>query len=108
MPASLLHQGATVACAHQGRAQPAASSSTVKVGGQPVVTQANGYTISGCTLPPPPNGNGPCATAQWTTGAATKVRVGGIPVLLATSQATSAPTGTPLQIQSTQTKVQGT
>ncbi len=107
MAAFLLHQGAKVTCAHQGPAQPAASSPKVKVSGQAVVTQASGYTISGCTLPPPPNGNGPCATAQWTT-AATKVRVGGIPVLLATSQATCVPTGTPLQVQSTQTKVQGT
>jgi hypothetical protein len=108
VPAFLLHKAAKVTCAHQGPTQPAASSPKVKVSGQAVVTRANGYTISGCTLPPPPNGNGPCATAQWTTGAATKVRVGGIPVLLATSQATCAPTGTPLQIQSTQTKVKGT
>jgi hypothetical protein len=107
MPGALLHQGATVACAHQGRAQPMATDTKVKVGGQAVVTQANGYTVSGCTQPPPTSGNGPCATAQWTT-AATKVSAGGVPVLLATSQATCVPTGTPLQSQSTQTKVQGT
>jgi hypothetical protein len=107
MPGTLLHQGATVACAHQGRAQPMATDPKVKVGGQAVVTQANGYTVSGCTLPPPPSGNGPCATAQWTT-AATKVSASGVPVLLSTSQAICAPTATPLQVQSTQTKVQGT
>ncbi|MGH8905007.1 MAG: PAAR-like protein [Egibacteraceae bacterium] len=107
MPGFLLHQGATVACAHQGRAQPTATDPKVKVGGQAVATQANTYTVTGCTLPPPTAGNGPCVTAQWTS-AATKVKAGGKPVLLANSQATCAPTGTPLQIQTTQTKVSGT
>lgn len=107
MPGFLLHQGATVLCAHAGQAMPAAPNPRVKVGGQMVVTQPTVYTISGCTLPPPPAANGPCVTAQWVTGAL-RVKVGGIPVLLQDSQALCVPTGTPLTIAVTQVRVKGT
>ena len=107
MPGFLLHQGATVLCAHAGQAQPTVPNPRVKVGGQPVVTQPNPYVVTGCTLPPPPAANGPCVTAQWVT-AATRVRAGGIPVLLQDSQAICAPTGTPLNIVVTQLRVKGT
>lgn len=106
MPGYLLHVGATVLCSHAGPAQPAASNPRVKVSGQPIVTQTNTYTVTGCTLPPPPNGNGPCVSAQWVT-AATRVRAGGMPVLLQDSQAICAPTGTPLNILVTQIRVKG-
>jgi hypothetical protein len=105
MPA-LVNQSATVACAHQGRAQPTATDPKVKVDGQAVVTQANTFRITGCTLPPPPGANGPCATGQWLS-AATKVRASGVSVVLATSGSVCAPTGTPMQVQVTQQKVQG-
>lgn len=107
MPGFLLHMGATVLCMHAGQAQPVVTNPRVKVGGQPVVTQSGTYTIAGCTLPPPPNANGPCVTAQWIT-AATRVRAGGAPVLLQDSQAICAPTGTGLNIVVTQTRVRGT
>src|SRR5262249_49452118 len=106
MPGFLLHVGATVLCAHAGQAQPTVSNPRVKVGGQPVVTQTSPYTIAGCTFPPPPTANGPCVTAQWVT-AATRVRAGGVPVLLQNSQAICAPTGTPLNIVVTQLRVKG-
>jgi hypothetical protein len=106
MTGFLLHQGATVLCLHAGQAQPVASSPRVSVGGQPVVTQPTGYTVAGCTLPPPPAANGPCVTAQWVT-AATRVRVGGVPVLLRDSQAVCAPTGTGLTVVMTQIRVKG-
>jgi hypothetical protein len=104
MPGFLLHLGATVQCSHLGPAQPTAPTPRVTLNGQAVVTQACSYAVTGCTLPPPPNGNGPCVTAAWTT-ASTKVTSGGQPVLLLDSQAICAPTGTPLLILSTQTKV---
>lgn len=106
MPGTLLHLGATVQCSHLGPAQPTAPNPKVTLNGQAVVTQTCSYAVTGCTLPPPPNGNGPCVSAMWTT-AATKVTAGGQPVLLLDSQATCAPTGTPLLILSTQTKVSG-
>ncbi|MFB8789827.1 MAG: hypothetical protein U7123_13475 [Potamolinea sp.] len=106
MPGFLLHVGATVLCTHAGQAQPVASNPRVRVSGQPIVMQANTYTIAGCTLPTPPTANGPCLTAQWVT-AATRVRASGIPVLLQDSQAICAPTGTPLNILLTQFRVKG-
>jgi uncharacterized Zn-binding protein involved in type VI secretion len=107
MPGFILHQGATVLCLHAGQAQPTAPNPRVKVGGQPVVTQPTTYTVAGCTLPPPPAANGPCVIGQWVS-AATRVRVGGMPVLLQDSQAICAPTGTGLNVVVTQVRVKGT
>jgi hypothetical protein len=99
--------GATVLCAHAGQAQPTAPNPRVKVGGQMIVTLPTLYTIAGCTMPPPPAGNGPCVTAQFVSSAV-RVRAGGQPVLLQDSQAICAPTGTPLNIVVTQARVKGT
>src|SRR5262245_61627536 len=95
MPGFLLHLGATVLCAHAGRAQPITPAPRVLVSGQPVATIASPWAIAGCAMPPPPGGNGPCVTAQFVT-AALRVTVLGQPVLLLDSQAVCAPTGTPL------------
>ena len=48
----------------------------------------------------------PCVTAQWITGA-TRVLVGGVPVLLQDSQAICAPNGTPVQVVVQQPRVRG-
>jgi hypothetical protein len=106
MPGFLLHQGATVLCAHAGQAQPSVPNPRVKVGGQMIVTMPTLYTIAGCTMPPPTAGNGPCVTAQFTSSA-TRITAGGQPVLLQDSQATCTPTGTPLTIVVTQVRVKG-
>ncbi len=106
MPGFLLHVGASIQCAHPpGQAQPMQPSQRVFVMGQPIVTQASPYAIAGCSLTG--SGNPPCATAQWTS-AATKVFANGMPVLLFNSQSTCAPTGTPLTVLATQTRVSGT
>lgn len=105
MPGFLLHQGATVLCAHAGQAQPTAPNPRVTVSGQPVTTQAAPYTVAGC----PFNVSGapvPCVTATWVT-AALRVRAGGLPVLLQDSQAICAPNGTPVSIVMTQVRVKG-
>jgi hypothetical protein len=107
MSAYLLHENATVQCIHSGQARPMVTNQRVKVSGQKIVTQPSPYTISGCTLPSPPTANGPCATAQWTS-AATRVKASGMPVLFKDSQATCAPTGTGVNIISTQTRVKVT
>jgi uncharacterized Zn-binding protein involved in type VI secretion len=104
MPGFILHQGATVLCMHGGQAQPTVTNPRVMVSGQPIVTQTSVYTIAGCPLPPPPNANGPCVTAQWLSGA-TRVRASGTPVLLQNSQATCTPTGTGVTVVTTQTRV---
>jgi hypothetical protein len=105
MPGFLLHQGATVLCAHAGQAQPTAPNPRVRVAGQPVATQPAPYVVAGCpfvagTVP------SPCVTATWVT-AALRVRAGGLPVLLQDSQAICAPNGTPLTIVVTQVRVRG-
>jgi hypothetical protein len=107
MPGFLLHLGATVNCSHApGQATPTKTSTKVTVSAQPIVTQTSPYTVAGCSMPPPSAGNGPCATAQFTT-AATRITSEGQPVLLQDSQATCVPTGTPLLIITTQTRVTG-
>lgn len=106
MPGPLLHVGATVFCSHAGQAQPTVPFPRVLVSGQPIVTQTTPYAVAGCTLPPPPAANGPCVTAQWVTGA-TRVFANGVPVLLLSSQAICAPTGTPLIPSIAQTRVIG-
>jgi len=106
MPGTLLHVGATVLCAHAGQAQPTVPNPRVTVSGMPTVTLASPYVIAGCVLPPPPAGNGPCVTAQFVS-AATRVTSNGQPLLLLDSQAICAPTGTPLIIAATQTRVTG-
>lgn len=109
MPGFILTQGAQVMCSHGGTAQPTAVEPGVTIDGQPVVTAAAPYAISGCAMPPPTAGNGPCVTAQFIPAtAATRVTVNGQPLLLGTSQAICTPTGTPLVIVRTQTKVTAT
>ncbi len=93
-------------CAHGGQAQPTAPNPRVTVSGQPIVTMPAPYIVAGCAFPPPPAANGPCVSAQWVT-AATRVTSNGQPVLLLDSQAICAPTGTPLLIVVTQTRVTG-
>ncbi len=115
MPGFLLHVGATVLCMHGGQAKPkdekqaqptAPFPKGVKVSNQAVVTVACPYTITGCTMPPPPAGNGPCAIGQFVTSA-TRVLAGGSPVLLQDSRAVCAPTGTGLNPSVTQIRVKG-
>ena len=106
MPGFLLHVGATVLCSHGGQAQPTVPNPQVTVMGQPTVAMAAPYVIAGCALPPPPAANGPCVTAQWIT-AALRITSNGQPLLLLDSQAICAPSGTPLIVAMTQTRVTG-
>lgn len=103
MPGYLLHVNATVLCMHAGQAQATVPNPRVKVSGQPTVQQPNPWVIAGC----PFNVSGgpvPCVTAQWVT-AATRVRSGGMPLLLQDSQAVCAPNGTGVNIVLTQLRV---
>ena len=104
MPGFMVHIGATVLCSHAGQAQPTVVNPRVLVSGQPTVLISSPYVVAGCTLPTPPAANGPCITAQFVT-AATRVTSNGQPLLLLDSQAICAPTGTPLMILVTQTRV---
>jgi hypothetical protein len=104
MPGFLVHVGATVMCSHGGQAQPIVPNPRVTVLGQPTVTIAGPYVVAGCAFPPPPAANGPCVTAQWLVGS-TRVTSNGQPLIVLSSQAICAPTGTPLLITVTQVRV---
>lgn len=103
MPGFLLHQGATVLCLHGGQAQATVPNPRVKVSSQLTVQQPNPWMIAGCPFSTP-GGPMPCITAQWVT-AATRVRSGGMPLLLQDSQAVCAPNGTGVNILVTQVRV---
>ena len=106
MPGFILHQGASVLCSHGGQAQATAPNPRVKVGGQPVVTQAAPHSIAGCPFVTPGGTPQPCLLAQWIT-AATRITAGGMPLLLQDSQATCMPNGVPTNIVMTQMRVKG-
>jgi hypothetical protein len=75
--------------------------------GQPTVLMTSPYVVAGCAFPPPPAANGPCVTAQFMTGTV-RVTSMGQPLLVTSSQAICAPTGTPTIIAVTQTRAMGT
>lgn len=106
MPGFLLHSGAAVTCPHLGPATPVQVIPQVCVGGQPIVTQACNYRITGCQFPTMTTGAPPCVTASW-VHAATQVWSHGAPVLLTDSQSICAPTPGPLIITATQFAVSG-
>ena len=104
MPGFLVHVGAQVLCAHAGQATPTVTNPRVTVSGQPTVLLTTPYVVAGCTFPPPPAANGPCVTGQWLVGT-TRVTSLGQPFVVQSSQGICAPTGTPLLIVVTQTRV---
>jgi len=106
MPGTILHVGATVACAHGGQATPSVPNPRVSVGGQPVVTIAGPWVVAGCSFVPTA-GNGPCVTGQWTVGA-TRVLALGQPVVIMSGVSTCVPTGTPLMATVGQVRVTAT
>jgi hypothetical protein len=106
MPGFLLHQNAVITCSHLGKATPAAFVPNVLVMGQPIIVKTAQWAVVGCTFPPPPVANGPCVTAFFVTSAL-RVTSYGMPVLLQDSMSICAPTGTPLIISATQTRVFG-
>jgi len=107
MPGFLVHVGATVLCSHGGQAQATVPNPRVSVSGQPTVAMTSPYVVAGCAFPPPPVANGPCITGQFLTGSV-RITSNGQPLLLLDSQALCVPTGTPLLITVTQTRVTGT
>jgi hypothetical protein len=103
MPGFLVHLGAQVQCLHAGKATPTVVNPRVQVSSQATVLVTAPHVVAGCTLPPPPAANGPCVSAQWLTGT-TRVASNGQPLLVQSSQASCAPTGTPLLVVTTQTR----
>ena len=106
MPGFFSTAGTVILCAHGGQATSPAPNPRVTVMGQPVLLQPVPLLVSGCTNPVPPANVGPCISAINLTGAL-RLTVMGQPVLLQDSQGLCTPTGTPLTVQATQTRVKG-
>ena len=102
MPGPALHLGAVVTCNHAGPAQPLAPFPRVLLSGQPIVTIASPYAVTGCALSG--TTTPPCVTGQWLVGAV-RVLAGGAPVALMTGTSTCVPTGTPMLPMSAQPRV---
>jgi uncharacterized Zn-binding protein involved in type VI secretion len=102
VPGPALHLGAVVTCSHAGPAQPLSPFPRVLLSGQPAVTLASPYAVTGCALTGTPNP--PCVTGQWLTGA-TRVLAGGVPMATMAGSSTCIPTGTPLLPMTAQTRV---
>jgi hypothetical protein len=104
MPAPILHLGAVVTCTHAGPATPLTPFPRVLLSGQPLVTIASPYAITGCAL----TGSAPpCVTGQWLTGAV-RVLAGGVPVATMVGTSTCIPTGTPMLPLTAQPRVLAT
>ena len=105
MPAPVLHVGAVVTCSHAGPAQPLAPFPRVLLSGQPLVTIASPYAVTGCALSA--SGTPPCVTGQWLAGAL-RVTAGGAPVATMAGTSTCVPTGTPMLPMSAQLRALAT
>jgi uncharacterized Zn-binding protein involved in type VI secretion len=110
MSGFLLHVGATALCPHGGQVTVMSSNARVKVGGQPVATLNDTYTIASCAFTVPGPKWQPCVKVQWLLPSI-RVRVGGQPVVLQTSNglcqsAEQIPQGPP-NIVVTQMRVKG-
>ena len=101
----LVQQGAPVACAHMGQAQPTAVNPRVRVSGSPTVTTAVPWMVTGC--PFPLNSGGPCVSAQWVSGTV-RVTSMGQPLVVSTGSAVCTPTAVPLTVLFAQTRVRAT
>lgn len=99
MPGYLLTMSAVITCSHGGKVNLTAPNPRVKIMGQPVPLSVPPFAVAGCSFPPPPVANGPCATGTWLPPTCTlRVKSMGLPLVVQTSQANCVPTGTPVVI----------
>jgi hypothetical protein len=101
----LLHQGATVMCAHGGQAMPTVPNPRVTVNGQPTALLSAPWSVAGC--PGVPSSIPPCVLAQWIVGTA-RVTSTGQPLTVLTGSGISTSNGTPLLPVMAQTRVSAT
>jgi len=106
MPGFVVDTSATILCAHGGMAQSTQPQVRVRINGVPIVTATPVVTVAGCPFTTPGGSPYPCVTGQWISFSM-RVQSQGQPLVLADSQSVCTPTGTPLSIISTQTRVKG-
>lgn len=107
MSAFIVHKGALVFCSHLGTADPVLTNTRVKINGMEAAMLPVPYKVSGCVMPPPIAGNGPCVIGMWNSGSI-RVRSLGLPFVLANSGSNCLPTSTPLVVLVTQFRVKAT
>jgi hypothetical protein len=104
MPGFLVHVNAKIMCPHSGQISVVTTNTRVFVSGQPVVTQTDMYSVTGCPI------SNPCVVAVW-IAPATRILVNGQPVILNTSvgicQAGDMTPQGPPNVTSTQPRVSG-
>jgi uncharacterized Zn-binding protein involved in type VI secretion len=110
VPGPLVHVGAIALCPHAGPVTIAPGNARVLVSGMPVATVADQFAVAGCVFTVPGPKPQPCVTVRW-LAPATRVLVGGVPVVLQTStglclSAEQIPQGPPTVV-STQPRVSG-
>ena len=97
----IVHVGANIICPHAGQVNATTSNTRVYVLTQPVVTEADLFTISGCGQTP-----NPCVIVNWTVPSL-RISVNGRHVILKNSEGMCQPGGPP-NIVMTQIRVRGT
>jgi hypothetical protein len=100
MAGTLLTEANPAQCVHGGTARPTLAGPRVRAGGAAVAAMGDAWIVTGCPAPVP------CVTAQFVEGAS-RVRSVGRPVLLQSSPAVCAPSGTPLILGGGQGRVLG-
>jgi hypothetical protein len=111
MSGYLLTVDATALCPHGGQVSINSSNKKVLVNNQAVATLNDTFTVAGCAFTIPPSKPQPCTKVKWLV-AASRVKVGGQPVLLKDStglcqSSDQIPQGPP-NVLVTQLKVKGT
>jgi len=101
MPA-LLTMNSVVLCAHGGVCKPTVPAVRVRIAGSPAVAQGTPWIVSGCSLAAT-GGNG-CASVSFVSGSA-RVKSNGMPLILQTSVALGMPSAVPVNVISTQSRV---
>lgn len=105
MPTPVLTLSAQIVCPHSGSALVVTKNARVTSGGQALITAGDQYQVLGCKNPP---AAGPmCSAVMWPMPA-TRVWVGGLPVLLSTSLGQCLPVPAPPVVTPTPSRVQGT
>ena len=105
MPAVLILTD-IVKCLHSPGAATNAPATKLTVGNPPAAVLTDLQPVVGCSHIPPPVANVPCTTVTITVGKATKLNVGGAPVLLGSLVATAAGSpGGPLSVTPCQAKL---
>jgi hypothetical protein len=84
-------------CAHGGSATQVASNVRVKANGNFVAVMSDEITLAGCGFTVPPGVPTPCIAAKFMTPAK-RVKIGGVPAVLATTTALTTGMGPPVPL----------